>query len=517
MNRTDTLSRRRLLGASLLAGAAGLAHLGLPFTRSLAAGGAAGDGDWSADFASRLASNPMLLGWQGVAGDELAGPARIEGRLPPELRGTFYRNGPAVHERFGLRYRHWFDGDGMVQALRFDGTGVTHRGRVLMTPKLARERAAGRRLLPGFATPVGRGARVRGPDDLNPANTSLVEHHGELLALWEGGSASVLDRATLAWEGFKTWADGFEGVPFTAHPKIDPDGTLWAFGAIYLPAPRLVLYQVAPDGALVKADVIDVGPLGMVHDFVVTGKHLVIVLPPFVPEPEALIEGTFLDAFEWRPELGSRALVVSKDDFGERRWYSLPPGFGFHHGNGWEEASGTLRFDLCVAPDPTLMTERFRYIMQGELRPAEPARYTRFALLPDGSSDLETERGGWAEFPRVAPAVTGLRNRYVYTLGAGEGTHGPVLHRLEKRDLERGTLDTFDFGSGVIPEEHVFVPRRGGRSEDDGWLVGTFLDYEGAVTGVAVFDARRVGDGPLARAWLGYPLPLGFHGHFSAV
>ena len=515
MNTTDTWSRRRLLRTSLAAGAAGIAHLALPLPRTLASGGAAGD-EWSAAFAARLASNPMLLGWKGVAVEELAGPARIEGRLPPDLEGTFYRNGPAVHERFGLRYRHWFDGDGMVQAFRFDGTAVTHRGRVLETPKLARERAAGRRVYPGFATAVDDGARVREPDNLNPANTSVLDHHGELLALWEGGSASVLDRGTLAWKGFKAWADGFEGVPFTAHPKVEPDGTLWAFGLSYAPAPRLVLYRIAPDGALVRAEVLDVGPLGMVHDFVVTERHLVVVVPPLVFEAEAARDGTFLDAFAWRPGLGSRALVIAKDDFGERRWHQLPPGFGFHHGNGWEETGGTIRFDQCVAPDPTLMTERLRYVMRGEVRPASPERYSRFTLYPDGRSEVETT-ADWAEFPRVAPAVVGRRNRYVYTLGADDAAGGPVLHRLEKRDLERGMLDTFDFGGGVVPEEHVFVPRRGGGTEDDGWLVGTFLDCERRATGVAVFDARGVRDGPVARAWLDYPLPLGFHGAFSTA
>ena len=515
MKTTNTWSRRRLLGASLAAGAAGLTHMAAPLTRAFAGAAAAGD-DWAADFAARLASNPVLLGWKGASADRLDGEARIEGRLPAALRGTFHRNGPGVHERFGLRYRHWFDGDGMVQAFRFDGAAVTHRGRVLETPKLARERAAGRRVYPGFGTVVDQEARVRGPDDLNSANTSVLDHHGELLALWEAGSASVLDRETLAWRSFKAWGEGLEGVPFTAHPKVEPDGTLWAFGASYVPAERLVLYHVAPDGSLVKAAVVDAGPLGMVHDFVVTERHLVIVLPPLVFNPEAVQDGAFLDAFAWRPEHGARALVIAKHDFDERRWHQLPTGFGFHHGNGWEEAGGAIRFDHCVASDPTLMTDRLRYIMRGEVRPAAPERYSRFTLYADGRSDVEAT-SDWAEFPRVAPAVVGRRNRYVYTLGADEDVDGPVLHRLEKRDLERGTLHAFDFGSGVIPEEHVFVPRREGGAEDDGWLVGTFLDYERGVSGVTVFDARRIGDGPVARAWLDYPLPLGFHGHFSSV
>ena len=86
---------------------------------------------------------------------------------------------------------------------------------------------------------------------------------------------------------------------------------------------------------------------------------------------------------------------------------------------------------------------------------------------------------------------------------------------MVKRDLEAGTSDAFDYGSGVIAEEHVFVPGRASSREDDGWLVGPFLDHVRGLTGIAVFDARHVADGPVARAWLEYPLPLAFHGEFS--
>ena len=54
-------------------------------------------------------------------------------------------------------------------------------------------------------------------------------------------------------------------------------------------------------------------------------------------------------------------------------------------------------------------------------------------------------------------------------------------------------------------------------AEDDGWLVGSFLAWQRGVSGIAVFDARGVSDGPVARAWLPYPLPLGLHGKFSPV
>ena len=499
-----TWNRRRFLRAAGLGGLASLAAF-----RTVS-----GDEDWASDFAHALEANPELLGWRGVHADRLECTARIEGRLPAGLQGTFYRNGPAVHERFGLRYRHLFEGDGMVHAFRFDGRGVTHRARVLATPKLVRETEAGRRLFSGFGTPVHGGIGVRRPDDVNVANISVLDHHGELLALWEGGSASVLDRATLEWRGFKVWGESLEGLPFTAHPKVEPDGTLWAFGFNLVPVRALVLYHIGADGVPIKTQVVDPGPLGIVHDFVVTARHLVIVISPLVFEPSPG-DGVLLDAFAWRPDLGTRVLVVDKDDFGARRWYQLPAGFGFHHGNGWEDAGGVIRFDHCVAADASLMTETMRHIMRGELARAAPVHYTRYTLHPGGRTEIETT-GQEEEFPRIAPAVTARRNRYVYTLGVSSvGPAGWRLRRVVKRDHDAATSDSFDYGPGVIAEEHVFVPRPAPRSEDDGWLIGPFLDYVRGLTGIAVFDARHVADGPVARAWLEYPLPLAFHGHFT--
>ena len=161
------------------------------------------------------------------------------------------------------------------------------------------------------------------------------------------------------------------------------------------------------------------------------------------------------------------------------------------------------------------MTETMRGLMRGELDRESPEHYTRFTLHPDGRAEMEAS-GDEAEFPRVAPAVVGRRNRFVYTLGVSStGASGWRLRQVVKRDLERGTSEAFDYGPGMIAEEHVFVPRSSPRSEDDGWLVGAFLDYEQKLSGIAVFDAGHVADGPIARGWLEYPLPLAFHGELS--
>ena len=383
-------------------------------------------GDWKAQFDAALAENPRLLGWQGISTDRLETPRlALTGKLPAGLQGTFYRNGPAQHERAGRRYHHWFDGDGMVQAFRFDGTSIRHRGRMVATKKRAAEEKAGRFVYPAFGTVVPGSPPLRGPDDVNPANISTLSHAGELLALWEGGSAHRLDPETLETKGLKVWRDDLAGVPFSAHPKVEPDRTLWNFG--YTSRGFLVLYHIGANGKLRRVAKVDVPKLGMVHDFIVTARHLVFVLPPLVFEPRQFGRRSFLDANVWRPELGTRVLVIEKDDFARRRWFQLPAGFTFHFGNSWEDKAGLIRFDYCVAPDATVMTETLRHVMRGEMRaPTGATRFATAVLDPRKGTARQSILPQAAEFPRVSPRVVSRRYRYVYTIGdiAVSGSNG---------------------------------------------------------------------------------------------
>ena len=382
----NELSRRAMLGA--------LASL----PALVVAGAAAGTRE---EFSAGLARKPQLMGFATARAEVFnASMTTLRGYLPSDLTGVLWRNGPAEHERFGHRYGHWFDGDGMVQAFALSGDKVTHRARILDTPKRRRETQAGKRIMPAFATPGSE--PLMGPDDMNVANTAMLVHAGRLMALWEGGSALAVDPETLDAGRFVVWHPDLAGLPFSAHPKVEKDGTLWNIGFVTQPRPALLFYRIDRSGQLIKANLVDAGPLGMVHDFVVTGRHLVVLLTPFVVEPERWSSGhiSFLDAHVWRPGLGTRVLTIGKDTLEPVRRHELPPGFHFHHGNGWEEPDGTIRLDLCQAPNPDFVTEDLRVVMRGEIRfPSTHPRYGSVVLSPRGGAAIELSVPGALRIP----------------------------------------------------------------------------------------------------------------------
>ena len=465
-------------------------------------------------FHAALARDQELTVYANLEGDQ-QGRARVEGRIPAGLQGTFFRNGPGRFELGGERYHHWFDGDGFAQAWRIDGGTVTHQGRFVDTRKFLDESAAGQFLYPAFGTNVARRG-FRDNDSLNTANTNLLPFNDRLYALWEGGSATELDPATLATVGIHTWRDDLAAMPFSAHPKIEPDGTLWNFGA--LPGgDKLALYRIGADGKVLQAGAIDVPKLALQHDFAVSARHLVFVVPPYDISDDAT--PSLADRHVWAGEKrGARIVVVAKDTLTVRRVYDLPPRMAFHFGNAWDEAGGNVTQVDLVLHDGDFLKATSR-VMEGEREPNRPALHAAMRLSLDhaGGKVSTTRLLDGAEFPRVMPQVVGRRHGRIALLSSDARNMSLTLDTVNVVDVERGRADGWRFAAGWRAEEHVLVPKRGARSEADGWLVGVAQDTNTATSMLTVFDAARVAAGPVALARLPYRTPHCFHGNFLAA
>src|SRR5438067_12567963 len=116
------------------------------------------------------------LGFQTLEAELDETELEVTGTLPADLAGALYRVGPARHDVYGDRYRHWFDGDGMVHALRLAGGQATYRNRFVATKKKRDEDAVRRRLYGGFGTAPTGGplARMRRAIPKSAANTNVV-------------------------------------------------------------------------------------------------------------------------------------------------------------------------------------------------------------------------------------------------------------------------------------------------------------------------------------------------------
>ena len=480
--------------------------------------------------AQRLAVNPLMtpfIGVTDITGDRHTPRLATIGRWPEALRGRFYRNGPALFERGGQRYHHWFDGDGMVQQFSFNGGQISHRGRLVQTLKLKTEREAGRFLFDAFGTTVPGGPPITGADSVNTANTNALEHGGRVLALWEGGSAYALDPADLSTQGPVTWRKDLAGLPFTAHPKVDAHGNLWNIGT---QGPHMLVWQIGPDGQLRsfqhgKSPY----PGGMVHDMAVTERWIVVPLPPVKLDfGRPVAHGARRFALEAGQPL--RILVMDKADIKKQQVFELPAQMVFHVGNAHEEADGTVVLSFVAAPDASFLDQGAVALMAGKAVTSSESRLQIARLdMGSGRGRVQTDvLPGDVEFPRMDPRRIGksaaeagqwlLCAAGAAKLASVENANSSGLFSaVQMVHLNSGRTQRWNYGPGVLAEEHILIPKPGRGRELDAWVLGTTFDSTLQATVLNLLDAAHLPDGPIAQATLPYVLPLGFHGNFTAA
>jgi all-trans-8'-apo-beta-carotenal 15,15'-oxygenase len=475
------LNRRQLLGTGLLAGAAII-------TPDMALAGAA------------------PAGWTlGVADVENDVPQEVltlaQGKAPEGLSTTLYRNGPAKFRRTGGAAGHWFDGDGLVRKWSIQGGQATLAARFVDTPKRRLETKLDAIVQPGFGTARGSGAVLTSPDDANAANTSVLVRGGELWALWEAGSPTMLDPQTLNTKGIKTFRRDLKHMPFLAHPHAEPDGTVWNLGG---GGEETIVWKLNPDGSLAKAETLQLDRASYFHDFTTTARHLIIVLQPWVQEEFKFPLST---GMAWKPDMGTQVLVIDKDDLSKRRTYELPAFSFFHLADGWEEKDGTIRFDGCLEANPTFGQTAASALLRGEYIRAPSPMLTQIVLRPNGKAEMNAAKIA-AEFPASDRRMAGQARRF--TTHVANYRQGPFPHAIASWDWSKGRDDKFDFGDHQLVEEFLFVAK--GEGERNGWLIGTTLNLIRQQSELHLIDARRISDGPVATWRASLPLPLAFHG-----
>lgn len=469
----------------------------------------AASADEAARFEASLARHPWLAGWQDApVGDGRLRALQVEGRLPAGLAGTLYRNGPGRFSRAGTRYRHWFDGDGLIQAWRLGPHGVAHQSRFVDTPKFAHEQRVGRFVRAAAGTRIRDAVPLRNSDDVNTANTAVIAHAGAVYALWEGGSAFALDRDSLRSQGAKAWRADLQSVPFSAHPLVDRDGTLWNFG---LAGTTLLVWRIGADGALRDLRRIALPYAGYLHAFSMTDAHLAFVLLPYVREGDPG-ERAYFETFQWQPQRGARALVVAKDDLDRQQWFGLPAGAAYHYGPALQRGDALI-LQACWNTNGAERLSPFASEMRGVPRRIDAgSSFAQIALdLRRGGARIDTVVDAVVDFPDWHP---GQHNGRLFALAEDANNEHGYFDAVCAIDPQRGETARYRYDAGIMVEEHRFVAAPGARRPQQGWLLGTVLDYRRRRTGLAVLDAEHLAAGPLAMAWLPHTLPLGFHGCF---
>ena len=424
-------------------------------------------------------------------------PLRIEGKLPPQLRGTLYRNGPGQFSQFGKRYTHPFEADGAATAIRIAGGTAHGASRVHTSAGLVEERAAGKMLYNlSVSWPRRLLNNLRGRRK-NTANTNIVVWQDRLFALVEAAPPTELDPRDLSTIGETDL--GVIGAMFSAHPhRVASRKAMYNFGIEYGRVSKLALYELPDAGPARKLGTVPLSGAPTIHDFIATDTHLVFfVSPTRVDVPRMLLGlGTFSQLFKWKPELGTEIICVPIDRPTEVLRFTTEAFYQWHFANAFNRAN-----ELVIDYVRYANYDSFYDIgaagagaTRGVLGSGHFHRATIDLAAKTLRSEQISDRSG--EFPTLIPGEEGREHSITYctfddlgAIGSIDASGKIVSHELPGD--HRGT-------------EPVYV---------DGHLLALCHTRDAAYVGV--YDAARIPAGPVAKVWLDHHVPITFHGTFA--
>lgn len=443
--------------------------------------------------------------------------ATIEGTIPDYIRGDYYLNGPALFRRGDVRYRHWLDGDGMVCRLRFADDGVFFANRFVRGVKYSQETAAGTAIYRAFGTRF-HGDRLNTVGLESPVNVSILPFAGTLLAFGEQGLPWELDPDTLETRGPYTFERKLNPVsPFSAHPQIDPaSGEMFNFGVSFASRqPCVNLYRFASGGELTYRRRLLLEAPSSMHDFGLSERFVVFYVSPHVLDIGALRRhgATVLEALSWKPELGSRLLIASRESGEEVARIALGQGYCLHLVNCFE-SNGRLHVDVIELDQPVYDQYDVPRLFP-QVRRARPRRFTvdveRGELA--GTATLDYRR--MCDLPSVDPRLRQRQYRDFWMLGisATEKPGRKFFDQVVHCDWQSGRAEVYQAPPRCyLGGEPRFLPdfdrQRGGA------VICQLFDAENEKSAFLIFDAFDVARGPVATLELESPVHLGFHASY---
>jgi carotenoid cleavage dioxygenase-like enzyme len=449
------LDRRGFLTGAAVAGA------------GLAVGGTLGPRSVEAEVL--FPNDPHAFGGGGSAGGGVNRSeidlfdCEVEGQLPADLDGTFFRVGPDPQYPKPAKFGNdiGFDGEGHVSMFRIKDGHVDYRTRYARTQRWKAQHAARQSLFGMYRNPFTDDPRVTGLSR-GTANTQLFYHHGKLLVYKEDSPPVAMNPLTLeTTDDYYTFGGALKSLTHTAHPKIDPvTGEYISFGyeAKGLASDDIYVFSADRNGKINWEAWIKPPYVGMLHDFAVTQKHIAFFVTPLATNMEALKAGKV--HFAWDSTLPSYMGVMRRGGDGrDCRWFTGQQLMCTHTMGAWSDGE-TVYVDMDGGEG-----NQFPFFPSLH-EPFDPqkavGRVRRFKI------NLANRRSKSYEMQTAYPEVTGVLSRQddrFHTLPYRYGfmnSVGPQGRGWVMFDHQKMTTQAYSPGAGCERSRDDFRAAQGG-------------------------------------------------------
>ncbi len=459
--------------------------------------------------------NPYLESVYAPVNEErLITDLEVVGKIPNEICGAYFRNGP--NPQYPTNPHHWFDGDGMVHRVGIRQGRAEYCNRYVQTAAWKREKYWGK-IYPGiieaskpqFVPGVIANMALLGGPVKDTSNTDLIIFRDQVISLWWlSGVPYALDPETLEPQGIAEFK-GYSGN-VSAHCRIDPrTGELFFMNFSQIRG-WVSVVAIGSDGHYKWSRDFALDFPKIFHDILFTENYVILMDFPVGMKfyPTATV-GLFR-------EYASRIILIPRDGKSPEIIFETDPCYVLHGLNAFE-VNGTVQISVTKYVDPFLERPQLdtetpyvgtlRMETQSVLWTLDLQDFSR--KIQESVYDEEN-----TEFARINDDYLGVQSKYSYHPRVARG--GTVkFNGLIKMDWEKCRKSYIELPNGKYSDEFVFIPRASRRSEDDGWVASLIHDVTAGTQSFDIFDAYSFDPQPIASIQIPGRVPAGFHSKWA--
>lgn len=469
-------------------------------------------------FSSAQHTSNKRFGFNSVTKSTPLQELQHTGSLPSWLTGTFLATVPAQFELGDTKAAYAFSGLAMLHGFYFNGTSIKFHNAFLDSIYYRRCKKKGKfdstmttqkksffsRLANSFST----------PEPYDNGNIAIRYINGNPIALTETTLGVVINPATLQTRSSFDLNEKLEGHLTTAQFAYDPATKAWYnYMTHFAQQSTYHIYKITADN---KTELISSIPSKMpsyMRSFAMSNDYIVLIEIPFVVNPVDLLfnAGPFLDAVQWKPELGTRFQVINKHTGQQYAPLKSTQPFFIISTINTVQNNNMLVIDAITYENADLIT----CISMEALRSDDPHEFeqgyiTRFTLdLATNQVSHQRLCDAALEFPTINEQYAMKSYSFVYGLTAEWPNQFPG--QLVKIHVADGTSKVWQ-QQHCFASQPVFVANPKGTAEDDGVILSVVFDSIQNQSFLLILDAHNFTE--LVRAPLPGTIPLGLSGTF---
>jgi carotenoid cleavage dioxygenase-like enzyme len=472
------------------------------------------------------------------------------GTVPAWLGGTYVRNGPAQLSFEGnprRKFTSWLDGFAKLHSFKFNGAKVLYSGKMLESPNYLASVAQGE-LVPSLTlnkfssleeewswgeklTILKNSLMMTAYDNNNPGLWRIGPDNKE-----DGIYLGVTDTPVPIRFNLSSLATlGMQYPPLLPLPvtgcthwmrELGTDNSINFQQKVGLTGGQYVeVHRYRPEdqyGAPQVVATFVARKQSSIHSFSITQNFAIFFFYPVIIDGKKMWGANFhvFELLQWLEDERTEIFVVDLRT-GEVRKYQTDPTYSAHHANAYEDGD-ELVVDLCPTHYEALRT----YLdLENQLNPPAISKGSTTASQHFSRYRINTATAAvtTASFPNTLgsrfinsfdfPTINENFRGVAYCVVYGWSAIDYSRMALVKKNVCDSTQDKVHYLENHYSSEMHFLPRPGGRAEDDGALVTIVFDGEKEKSYLLLLDAASFQ--PIDRAYLPHNIPWSAHGmHF---